>query len=96
MIKAYADNDEVLRMADAAGCGMSLRTAGAKRHQTTIVTDTTVFIAHSDGEGYSAVTVDDMREMPLLLMKLAPLIGPVQSARLEAHDTHCSRAETRH
>lgn len=96
MIKAHSDNAEVLRMADAAGCGMSLRAAGTKRHQTTIVTPTTVFVAHGAGEGYSAVAVDDLRDMPLLLLKLAPLIGPVQSARIESHDNHCSRSETRH
>ena len=96
MIKAHSDNDEVLRMADTAGCGMSLRAAGTKPHQVTIVADTQVFISHGAGEGYSAVSVDDMREMPLLLLKLAPLLGPVQSARIEAHDTHCPRTETRH
>ena len=96
MITAYADNAEVLKLADESGCGMSLRAAGTKPHQTTIVTTTTVFVAHGAGEGYSAVGVDDMREMPLLLLKLAPLLGPIQSARVAAHDKHCSRSETRH
>ena len=96
MIRAYSDNAEVLRLADTAGCGMSLRAAGTKPHQTSIVAGTQVFIAHGAGEGYSAVSVDDMRDMPLLLLKLAPIIGPVQSARIEAHDTHCPRTETRH
>ena len=96
MIRAYSDNAEVLRLADTAGCGMSLRAAGTKPHQVTIVTATQVFISHGAGEGYSAVSVDDMREMPLLLLKLAPLLGPIQSARVAAHDKHCSRTETRH
>ena len=95
-VTAYANDQAVLKLADAAGCGLSLRESAAKPNQVTIIAHDTLFISHGAGEGYSAFRVDDPRDMPVLLAKLAPIIGPVQSARVAAHDSHCSRTETRH
>ena len=94
-VTPYADDAEVLRLADAAGCGMSLR-AASKDYQTTIIIVDTLFIAHNGG-GYSAFRVDDVRDMPVLLEMLAPVLGPIQHARLQTHDNAPPPAgETRH
>ena len=91
-LTGYHDDGEILAMARADGCGQTLQTALRRRDgkTTTAIVGSTVYVVHAfvgtEG-GYSAFRLDDPRDLPLLLATLAPLIGPISTARLARRES---------
>lgn len=100
LIRAYRDDEHIRRLARADGCLIPMETALARLdgQMTTIITDRRLYLVHAEpgDSGYSAWQCDDSADMPLLLLALAPSLGPIDRVRLGRHDQDPRAAGTRH
>lgn len=98
--RGYRDDATILRLADADGCGMTLRAMLARLDGTmkAVLTDRRVYLAHcTPGDaGYSMFECDSPLDMPELLASLAPVIGPTSSMTLKRHDNDPNAQGARH
>ena len=99
-IHAYRDDGHIRKLAKAEGCLIPMEAALARMdgRMSAFVTDRRIFLVHAmEGDsGYSAWQCDNVLDMPLLLLALAPIIGPVDRVTFGRHDNDTTAAGTRH
>ncbi|SDY42763.1 hypothetical protein SAMN05421644_1652 [Allochromatium warmingii] len=99
-IRAYRDDDHIRKLAKAEGCLIPMETALARMdgRMSTFVTYRRIFLVHAmEGDsGYSAWQCDNVLDMPLLLLALAPIIGPIDRVSIGRNDRDPSATGTRH
>lgn len=98
--RAIHDDNEILRLAERDGCAMALRAALAKMDgsQTAVLTDRRVYLVHAvrGDSGYSCFEVANPLDMPALVIRLAPVLGPISHFSLERHDRDPRQRGRRH
>jgi hypothetical protein len=96
----HTDDEKVLALADADGCGLELRRelALALDRTAACITDRRLYIAHTrpGDSGLTCHEVERPEDMALLIALLLPVIGPIHSAKIQPHDSDPNTADTRH
>ena len=89
-MKAYRDDAEILKLALEDGCYESLTSALAKMdgQQSTVIVGNRIYLVHATpgDSGYSCFDAGNPVAMVDLLLKLAPIIGPIDAAMLRHNE----------
>ena len=89
-MRAYRDDKQILAMALADGCYQSL-TAALERmdgKQSAVIVGNRIYLVHAipGDAGYSCFETDSPVGMVDLLLKLAPIIGPMDGAAIRYNE----------
>ncbi len=99
-VTAYRNDAEILELAQRDGCSLAMRVALARQdgRMTTLIAHRRIYLVHAmpEDSGYSCFEVADPLDIPLLLLKLAPLLGSAETIRIEAHESDPRAPGTRH
>ncbi len=99
-VTAYRDDAEILEMAQRDGCAMSMTQALSRMdgRMVALVTHRRVYLVHAEpgDSGFSCFEVADPLDMPILLLKLAPVLGSAETIRIEGHEGDPRAPGTRH
>jgi hypothetical protein len=99
-VTAYRDDAEILQLATQDGCSLAMREALVRLdgRMTALIAHRRVYLVHAEpgDSGFSCFEVADPTDMPILLLKLAPLLGSAETIRIEAHEGDPGAPGTRH
>lgn len=99
-MKAYQDDKQILAMALKDGCYQSLTAALAKMdgQQSAVIVGNRIYLVHATpgDSGYSCFDAENPVAMVDLLLKLAPIIGPMDRAALRHNENAPSQRGRAH
>jgi hypothetical protein len=99
-MKAFRDDNEILKLALEDGCYRSLTDALAKMDgkQSAVIVGTRLYIVHATkgDAGYSMFDAENPIALADLLLMLAPVIGPIDGATLRHHENAPSQRGREH
>lgn len=99
-MRALDDDDEILRLAEQDGVAMTLRERLARMDgvHSVIITQLRVYLIYAcrGDSGYGCFEVDTPDDMALLLLRMAPQIGPFERVFVGHYDTDTSQPGSRH